>query len=169
MVWKHPELFWNMLWMLVLSWIHSMLWTQSKSVLADRACCGNTPTHAVNARLVLSWIHSMLWTQCKICSCIYSMVWKYPLPNKIENKLQFVLHFYQCIYASSLHVFSLHFVSLSVCRINSLSLRTDVFWEKFRKCIFPPKMIDYRNQWYHQKVLVESFPMNGHVSIFQQS
>jgi hypothetical protein len=35
--------------------------------------------------------------------------------------------------------------------------------EKLRKLNFPPKMGELKNKWYHQKVLLKSFPMNGHV------
>jgi hypothetical protein len=47
-------------------------------------------------------------------------------------------------------------------------VRTVFFLENIRKRIFPPKMIESKSEWYHQKVLGKSFPMNGHVSRFRQ-
>jgi hypothetical protein len=41
--------------------------------------------------------------------------------------------------------------------------------EDGRVCVynFLSALIIQKNQWYHQKVLLKSFPMNGHVSRFQ--
>jgi hypothetical protein len=41
-----------------------------------------------------------------------------------------------------------------------------IFWENFRKCI-PDN--EQKLTVYQQKVILKSFPMNGHVSIFRQS
>jgi hypothetical protein len=30
--------------------------------------------------------------------------------------------------------------------------------------IISPKMVESEDEWYHQEVLLKSFPMNGHVS-----
>jgi hypothetical protein len=49
------------------------------------------------------------------------------------------------------------------------SLKTEGFLEKFRKWIFPLKMVQSKNYWNHQEVLLKTFPMNGHVSMFRQS
>jgi hypothetical protein len=52
----------------------------------------------------------------------------------------------------------------------SLFLRTGRFFgEKFSNCMFLQKVVESKiNEWYHQKVLLKSFPMNGHVSRFRQ-
>jgi hypothetical protein len=43
-----------------------------------------------------------------------------------------------------------------------------VFWEKIQKMYLSPKY-GRKTKWYHQKVHLKSFPMNGHVSSFRQS
>jgi hypothetical protein len=43
------------------------------------------------------------------------------------------------------------------------SLRIEVFWEKFRKWIFPPKMVESKKT---NGTIKKCFPMNGHVSMY---
>jgi hypothetical protein len=47
----------------------------------------------------------------------------------------------------------------------------ELFEKNSENAFFPEmsKMVEMKKQWYHQKVLHEDFPMNGHVSRFWQS
>jgi hypothetical protein len=42
---------------------------------------------------------------------------------------------------------------------------TEVFFEKNSENASSQKMVESEDQWYHHKLLLKSFPMNGHVNM----
>jgi hypothetical protein len=57
-----------------------------------------------------------------------------------------------------------------MCEIMSLQLFEDGgFLEKNSENVFFPQKMCESKKWYNQKVLLKSFPMNGHLNMFRQS
>jgi hypothetical protein len=74
-----------------------------------------------------------------------------------------------CPYKKKRNVFWSFMIPAASGSLIVSSLRTDGFFRKIQKMHFSPKMDESRKKWYHQKVLLTSFPMNGHVDRFRQS